>query len=177
MRFSIIFFAALLFLFSANAQTGNTDSTAMNTTLKQQADTMAQLLLKKDYNNFIKYTYPAIITMAGGKEKLLAGLTTAMKNMEAQGFTFSKIELGEPSKMIRTDKELQCTVPQILELKTTDGRLVTKSTLIAVSKDNGRKWYFIDTQGKDISTLKKQLSNLSSALVIPAKEQPLFYKD
>lgn len=176
MKSFLILFSRLFILNSTFAQT-NSDSAAYVTALKQQADTMAQLLLKKDYSSFVKYTYPAIITMAGGKDKLLSGLKTAMKNMEAQGYTITKVEIGEPSAMVKKDKEWQCTVPEILELKTKDGRLVTKSTLIAVSKDNGKNWYFIDTQGKNISTLKEQLPNLSSALVIPAKEQPTFYKD
>lgn len=47
------------------------------------------------------------------------------------------------------------------------GQPVTESTLIAISTDNGKNWYFVDTPGKDIQTMKKALPNLSGELVIP----------
>ena len=48
--------------------------------------------------------------------------------------------------------ELQCTLPQTIVMKVPNGKLVTKSTLIDVSKDMGRKWFFIDCLGRNIKT-------------------------
>ena len=60
---------------------------------------------------------------------------------------FLNVTFGEPSSIIVVNGELQCTIPQKSEVKTSTGRLITTSTLIVVSDDKGKNWYFIDTFG------------------------------
>lgn len=42
--------------------------------------------------------------------------------------------------------------------------------LIAISTDKGANWTFIDTSGKDISTMEKTFPYLSSQLELPSKK-------
>jgi len=169
---TIIFF--LLFLNFCNGQTKSAD---FPKTIKEQATMMGQFLLKKDFNSFTKYTYPKIIEMMGGKQKMIEMMERGSKEMETEGTGFLKVTFGEPSQIITEKNELQCTLPQEIEMKVPNGRLVTNSTLIAISTDNGDNWSFVDTSGKDILTMKGLLPNLSIDLTIPKQEQPTFYKD
>jgi hypothetical protein len=82
----------------------------------------------------------------------------------------------EPSKIVKSGKEMQATVTQHTEIKLPQGRLVSISTLIAVSTDNGINWTFIDTSNKDMVTLRKALPNLSPSITIPPQEPPVRYK-
>ncbi len=168
-----IFFLSLFF-FVCNGQTRNID---YSNTIKKQAEMMSQLLLKKDFISFCKYTYPKIIDMMGGKQKMVEVMENGTKEMQSSGVEFLHVTIGEPSKIITIRNELQCTVPQTIEMKVPNGRLISKSTLIAISIDNGKNWYFVDTSGKDIETMKKGLPNLSGELIIPEKTQPTFYKE
>lgn len=162
-QFIVIFFFSL-FLTACNGQTISTDHSKA---IKEQAEIMGQSLLKKDFNSFCKYTYPKIIEMVGGKQKMVELMERGAKEMLSEGTDFQNVTFGKPSKIITMDNELQCTLPQTIEMKVPNGKLVTNSTLIAISNDNGKNWYFVDASGKDIKTMKNTLPNLSGELVIP----------
>jgi len=148
------------------------------TAIKQQAEIMGEFMVKKDFKGLAKYTYPKIVTMMGGDSMMAAKLEEGFNKMEAAGYKFLSVHFGEPSKVIFNEKEIQCTVPQILEMKVPNGRIVATSALIGISLDNGNNWYFIDaSSAKDIQTLRETFPNLSSALVVPEKKQPTFFKD
>lgn len=136
---------------------------------------MGQLLLKKDFDAFSAYTYPKILEMMGGRQKMVQTLKKGADDMAAEGAGFTNFTFGKPSPIIHTGDELQCTLPQTIEMKVSKGRLVTESTLIAISSDNGKTWYFMDTSGKNIDELRKILPNLSPQLVIPKRGQPILY--
>lgn len=169
---SIIFF--LFYLTISYSQIKTIDHSVK---IRENAETMAQALLKKDYNSFVPFTYPKLIEMMGGKEKMVAQITKEFNQMNADGFDFLNITFGNPSEIITINKELQCTLPQNFEIKIPGGRLISQSTLIAISNNSGKSWYFIDTSGEDIQIMKKNFSNLSEKLVIPIQNKPIFYKD
>lgn len=62
-------------------------------------------------------------------------------------------------------------------MKTGFGSLSLESTLIAISKDKGKTWTFIDTSIYQINDVKKALPDLSPELVIPAPVPPKFVPD
>jgi hypothetical protein len=169
--FTKIFFCVLITLNSF----GQTKESTQN--LKQDANKMSTAFLASDYTTFAKYTYPKIVEMMGGANNMAEVLTKTTANMKAQGMSFSNITFGEPSAIIKSGNELQCTIPQHIELKLTQGRLVNTSTLIAISTDNGKNWTFVDTSNKDMATLRKALPNLSSAISIPPPQQPVRYNN
>lgn len=172
-RLAALFF--IVFFYSSTfGQSKNIDHALI---IKEQAEEMVQWLLKKDFRSFCKYTYPKIIEMMGGQQKMVEFLEKSSKEMKSEGVEFLNITIGNPSDVIIVGNELQCTVPQTLEVKVPNGRVISQSTLIAISKDNGKQWYFVDTSGKDIQTMKKTLPNLSAELIIPEKSQPKFYPE
>lgn len=171
-QITTIFFV-LLFVTICNGQTKNDYSK----TIKEQTEMMGQFFLEKDFMSFSKYTYPKIIEMMGGKHKMVEAMEMVLEEMTSNGTDFLNITFGEPSKIITVGSELQCTVPQTIEMKIPEGKLISNSTLIAISIDNGKNWYFVDTSGKDIQAMKKALPNLSEELVIPEKTQPMFYQE
>lgn len=169
MKISIISFVlSCMIFFSAQAQVP-----AASQNIKAQATKMANALLAEDYKTFAKYTYPKILQAVGGADKMASMLSNGTVQMKSQGMSFSKIALEDPSKIVAVGKELQSTITQHLTIKASDGNLVTTSTLIAFSSDNGVNWTFVDASNKDPQTLKKMLPNLSPTIVIPAPQQPV----
>ena len=145
--------------------------------VKEQATAMGDALLKKDFKTFAKFTYPKVKEMMGGDEKMVANLETGSKQMEAQGYGFVKITVGQPTKIVKAEKELQCTIPQTIVLKVPGGKQTIKSQLIGISSDEGKTWTFIDTGGKNVAEIKAALPNISNDLVLPAREEPVFERD
>lgn len=161
---------------SCNAQEKPADTVLINT-IAQQAKLMGDALVKKDYSKFVNYTHPAILKMSGGKEAMIELLSTSLEKMEGEGFLFRNISIGKPSGFVQYKNEIQAIIPQTIEMSVPGGQLVSVSSLVAVSSDNGTNWTFVDTQGKPVEELKKVIPSLSSELIIPAKTEPVFTKD
>ena len=138
---------------------------------------MVKSLFEKDYKTFAKYTYPAIVKMIGGEDKMAQKLKKSFEQMESQGISFTNCSIETPTLFVRCKNEIQCTITENIEMKVPQGRLVTKSTLIGISSDNGATWTFIDTQGKDVKNLRLNLPNLCESLIIPPNDQPTIYKE
>jgi hypothetical protein len=148
-------------------------------TLKAQANTMATAIKKQDFKTVIKMTNPKVVAAAGGEAKMLEQLSKGMGMMKAKGMniSISNVVVGEPSLFIKVKRQLQCTVPDKIEIKMMGGTMSTNSTLVAISDDDGKTWNFIDAMGKNIAALKQTLPDLSDKLVIAKTEAPQFVAD
>lgn len=143
--------------------------------LQQQAELMAQAFLKGDYQTFAKYTYPALVSAMGGESHMASTLSQTVTDMNAKGMSFSDITVDSPTNIVKSGNELQCTLQQHTTIRLASGRAVATSTIIAISKDNGKNWLFVDTSNKDLLAMRKALPNLSKAIVIPQQQKPVFY--
>ncbi|HET7114934.1 MAG TPA: hypothetical protein VFI29_00485 [Hanamia sp.] len=171
MKSLLLSFAVLVFMvFSCKAQVKNASQN-----LQEQAAKMGSAFVSSGFKEFASYTYPLILKSMGGTARMADVLTKTKNDMKEQGMSFSNITFGEPSKIVRSGKELQATIEQHTEIKLTQGRLISTSTLIAISTDNGVKWTFIDTSNKDLATLRKALPNISPDLIIPPQQPPIHY--
>jgi hypothetical protein len=145
--------------------------------VEAQAAKMGMAFVRNDYKVFALYIYPEVMRMMGGQAKLIASLTNLNAEMKTKGMRFSGITFGDASTILKIGTELQCTLPQHTEIKTPNGRAVSTSTLIGISVDGGKAWTFVDTSNKDISTIRKILPHLSSAIVVPAQSPPIQYSN
>ncbi len=144
----------------------------IQTTIKTQALDMARSLIRNDFNAFSKYIHPAILEMAGGREKLKNDMDSANSAMKQFGVQFKKILIGNPGPVISYQNQLQCVVPENTDMLTPLGELNLETSLIAISGDQGKNWYFIDTNVYKVDRLKKVLPGLSPNLEIPPQKQP-----
>lgn len=172
----LILFTLINVCFSINAQKKD-----LKLVMLEQANTMGNLFIAKDYAAFAKYSHPTMIEMMGGEEKMLEYIKANFEQLEKEGVTFQKITFGEPSKILTVkyeDKEeLQATMPQMIEMKIPGGIFTANATLICLSRDKGRNWYFIDTSGNDLTSMRKLIPSLSKELVIPDAQEPSFVED
>jgi len=134
---------------------------------------MVRSFVKKDFTTFAKYLHPSVIKIAGGKDKIIQRMYTANKVAKQFGAEIRHILIGNPSKVVIYNKELQSTLPETTEMKTGFGNFRIETTLIAISTDNGKHWYFIDTSLFNLNELKESLPNISPELVIPPVKPPV----
>jgi len=175
MKKNILGIVLLLFIYISKAQSG-ADS-VYSKTVKEQGDTMANLLLRKDYKNFVEYLYPDLIKQAGGKSIMAGLIEEVLEDQENKGFVLTGAEVEAPLIFVKTSKDIQCVVTQTLTMKVKTGHVVARSSLIGISVDQGKNWKFLDTQGKSIQTLHRSFPALSLQLVIPENDKPVFYRD
>jgi hypothetical protein len=135
--------------------------------LYKQANEMAISVSKGDYKTLLKYTHPKIIKMMGGNEKASATLKQTMTQLKQQGFQFDKITIGKVVQTIKSQKDIQSIVPQILDLKFGTKTIHSNSYLFSISYDDGKNWYFLDTGTTQEAELRKMFPEISTKLVIP----------
>ena len=176
-RIKICIIMLLMFILAASysfpKQVAN--SISLISRLQEQANIMGQAFLKRDYQAFAKYTYPAIVKAMGGESRMATVLANSAINMETRGMTFDNITFDSPSKIVKSGNELQCTLQQYTTIKLENGRAIATSTLIAISKDSGKNWLFVDTSNKDEAAMRRALPNLSTFIIIPPQQKPVFY--
>lgn len=136
---------------------------------------MGQFFIREEFDSFATYTYSKLIDLMGGKQAFINELTNGTQSLKKGGGEFLTVSFGEPSKVVASGRELQCTIPQILTFHTGKGNdtVTLVSTLIAISGDDGKNWLFIDASNKDLKTLRKVVPTLSAKLIIPTPQQPI----
>lgn len=149
-----------------------TEAQNLPTSIKVQAMDMATAFMKNDFNTFVKYMHPNIIAFAGGKEKMKTKMDSAYKMMKLFSVTFKRYWIGDPGEIVKYKNQYQAVLPQSTTLKTPLGELIAETSMIVISNDKGKNWWFIDTNVYKADKLKNILPDLSPELVIPPNMRP-----
>lgn len=155
--------------------TGHTQTKEQaKTKVKADATKMSQALVDKDYKTFVSTTYPKAVEMTpGGLPQMEEDLKTQIAGIEAQNNKILSAYPGDPSVIVDTAGEWQCTIPQKMVLQVPGAKVLTETTLIALSPDKGKTWYFMDTADRDLKAMRGVFPNISSKLVIPKSPDPV----
>ena len=129
------------------------------------------------YDVILDHTYPAALAVFGGREKMLSMLNSAMTQAKARGMAFEKAEVGSPGKFYKAGTEIQCILPENMTVKLNNGHAVNHTFLLAISKDHGKKWYFLDLNEGSLKHLHQVVPNLNPNMVIPEAIKPTFYSN
>ena len=156
----------------ANAQQAIDEST-IRVNIKVHTDSMTNYFLKKDIKSYLTFTYKPMIKLTGGLEKIRTDLENELKSFENEGFAISSLKYEDISKFIYTKKQIQCTIIENSEYLGTGLKMKLKSTIIAISEDQGKTWKFIDPFGMSLKQLRIYLPELSEEIILPAVEEPI----
>ena len=148
------------------------DGQNLSTTIKVQAMDMATALMKNDFTTFSKYMHPNIVLYAGGKEKMKSKMDSVYAAMKLFGVSFKRYWIGDPGEIVSYNNQLQAVLPEITVIKTPLGELTAETSMIVISMDKGKNWYFIDTNVYKADKLKTILPGISPKLNIPPPKKP-----
>ncbi|HYW69606.1 MAG TPA: hypothetical protein VE961_01140 [Pyrinomonadaceae bacterium] len=144
--------------------------------LTARAKELEAALANKDYAKFIDLTYPKVVELGGGRDKLLAEMTREMQSWNAEGVELLSATCGAPGQFVSDNTGIYAVVPVTTKIKAKDGIFQTDGSLIGVSTDGGVNWTFVDATGKDQTELKQILPNLDK-LNLPAEKPPVKISD
>ncbi len=168
----------IVFLFAVTTFSANAQKSALNVhrpTVKASAKRMNDALVKKDIKTFVKTTYPKVVEQTdGGLTKIQSEMERMIESIEKSGSKIVSAWPGDASSIIDTAGELQCTIPQYMKMRLSNGLITTQTTLIGLSPDNGKTWYFIDATDKPLSQWRTVFPNISSKLIIQPSKEPKF---
>jgi len=89
--------------------------------LAAQAQEMSDAFARKDYQRFVDLTYPKVIEMAGGRDKMLSSMTQQIKEMEAEGVVMLSSSSGAPTQFVRDSGSIYALLPMTIKAKAKDG--------------------------------------------------------
>jgi len=143
--------------------------------LINQAKEMGQSFMKSDFSTFMKYTYPKVIQMMGGKSKMTTLLKQGLAKMKSDGYEFKSLDIELTSLFVTAGSELHSLVRQRIVMTVPGGTLLTDSYLLAITLNTGKDWFFVDTAPlHDKNTLTSLFPNYNQELKIPRKQPPVF---
>lgn len=144
----------------------------LESVVKQQALEMGKAMVNGDSRNFSRYMLPELLEAGGGAEKVAATIDSMFAMFKSFGGSVKKITYGNPGRIIKFGKELQTTLPQTTEVTSSIADVEFTGTLVAVSRDKGKSWYFYDTSMGRAEKLRDKLPNLSPDIVVPPMKEP-----
>jgi len=166
LKLILVSFVTTVLVVSVHAQN-------LSTTIKVQAMDMATAWMKNDFNTFITYMHPEIITAAGGKEKMKSNSDSAYTMMKRFSVRVKRYWIGDPGKIVKYKNQLQAVLPQSTTLEMALGEMTAENSMIVISNDGGKNWWFIDTNLYKAEKLKDISIDISPELVIPLRKKPI----
>jgi hypothetical protein len=147
--------------------------------LEAQANEAGQAVIQEDHAKMAELTLPALVEALGGRAKYIKKLESIATEMKGKGFRPKRVNVKDPSPLVQGGGEFYAVVPSELELSGPGGATGRQSFyMVAVSKDQGATWKFIDGAGVggDRGKLKKLLPNFPDGLTLPDAQPPIWDK-
>lgn len=160
----------------AGAKSVAMDDAQIKAAVKQQAEQIHRATMAGDHDKLIDATHPKIVEMLGGREGMKATIITQQKQFEAEGLSFARWSVSEPTALVSSGEKLFAIVPTSVSLKGPLRTVTQPSYLIGVSSDQGKSWVFLDGAGigDEKEKVFQVIPEFPRDLKLPGKQQPVF---
>lgn len=99
---------------------------------------------RKDWEKIFSLTYPKLIELEGGRKGFMDKIIAKRGN--AKDFSYLA---GKPAQTLTVDGQILAVIPAVSKQRVAEGWKFSREIIIAVSKDDGRKWMFADAADKE----------------------------
>jgi len=141
--------------------------------IKAEAENSSRAFINGDMDKMLDLTYPKLIELGGGREKVMAALESELKEMRELGMKIIAHTVGEPEPSVRVGAKLVAIVPTALKTELDGSVIEQKSFWLAVSTDEGKSWRFLDGSSLNTDTLKLLLPEAVDKIKLPRVVQPV----
>ena len=145
--------------------------------IEQQAMEMISSMQTGDIDPLLDHTLPELLDMGGGRATMKTLITDMLASTKEQGFTIDTIYVGKAGEVYEAGEDLHALIAQHMILGFEGGYVESESTLLAISKDKGKFWYFIDVKQLTDELRDALLPVMNENMVIPEPKEPqqVFY--
>jgi len=121
-------------------------------------------------NEFLKVatlTHPDVVKMNGGADFVIDDLKAERESTAGEGLVYNSVVVNEPLKVLQYQSELQAVIPVEYTMQLIDKEYLNKSYILAISKDEGKSYSFVNLMQFDDASLNEFITNLSPEITIP----------
>jgi hypothetical protein len=145
------------------------DDADVKRVVKAKAEKINDAFLKGDYAAVVAGTYPRIVEQLGGREEAARVFKAARDEYQQKGLELKAVTTGEPSRPIKGGRDLFVVVPISSKLISRQGKVLTESSMLAISPDDGKTWTFLHVPA-DTERLRRSLPQLPREITFPKQE-------
>lgn len=122
-----------------------------------------------DVDATIAMTHPSLFALAGGRDKAIVIIESAMSQLRTMGVQVIESSLGVPTEVHSAADELVCFYPRTTVMRVGEKKAKSTGFLICVRKTAGGEWLFLDGSGlrENPSMLKMLLPALPEDVKFP----------
>lgn len=148
--------------------------------IKALAQLVATATMKGDYKTVIDHTDPETVKAAGGRDAMVKVMERLFTQMKSKGAYVKNATAGEPGPIVTVNNKLFCVVPESVSMAVPQSSMMPKgvytaqSTLLALSTDNGKTWYFVGSGSINEEAIYKKFPELKGKIVFPKPVPPQF---
>jgi hypothetical protein len=135
--------------------------------LQAQAEESSRAFIEGDFGRLADLTYPKLVELIGGREKLIEVVRKGVEEAKAEGFVPLSSVPSAPTQVLRVGRQTYAIVPLKFKMRAPNQILVSDSYMIAVSEDEGQNWKFFSGASVDEAKLKILLSDAAGKLKLP----------
>lgn len=144
---------------------------------KQLAVDMYRAASQGDFGRVVDFIWPNLVEEAGGRKQLIKLMEETMGDLKAKGISVPSVEVGEPLESVQDGPYTFVVIPTRATMNTKRGTLTGRSFVLAISKDGGLSWKFVEGAGlaeqSDRDSFKPKLPQ---SLRFPTHEPPRLAK-
>ena len=121
-------------------------------------------------NEFVKVaslTHPDLVKMNGGEKYVIEDLKTERLSTSREGLIYNSADVKSPLKILEHNGELQAVVPVEYTMQLVEKEYTNKTYILAISKDEGKTYTFVNLMQFDDDSLGEFIGNLSPEITIP----------
>lgn len=149
-------------------------STEMSEAASRDGNAMYEAFRKGHLEEFVSYTYPALVEQMGGKQEMIAHLKKGRADLADQGYRFVSCEVAAPIQIVQAGTAFHAVLPLTQVLAVPKGKLHVAGHLLGVSSDAGKTWTFMDTVEMTPESVRQVLPDFNPELKLPPKTEPKF---
>jgi hypothetical protein len=136
---------------------------------------MTKAFSSSDSQELLQMTYPKVIEKGGGEAKMVEALNKLAEAFKQRNITWSVSSVQAPDRITEANGKFFALVPFTVELTAPKGHFRLGAHLLAISEDQKKNWYLIDTSGLSDHPdyVKEWFPDGLGGLEIPPKESPV----
>jgi hypothetical protein len=143
-------------------------------TIRQEGMKKGHAMVYRDYQTLAGYTYPKMAEKMGGIDKMIRNMSEGGAYASSKGLSIDNVEIGVPEPIIEVSGNLYSLVLETVYMTTSKGQTIMKKYLLAISEDQGNKWYFIDASLlANEEYMKEFFPDLVGKIRIPETQEPV----
>lgn len=142
--------------------------------VQQGAQQMANLAIKGDYPAALTYIYPKVVTLWGGRDYILKNSKMVMGKIQSSGFKVKGINVDKPGKIQVYGSREFSVINNTLTFNANGTTMNGHASLLAVSEDKGKKWYYIIAGTISNQALYKLFPEIEGKILLAKPQFPGF---